>query len=125
MVEFVNDDSVLFTDNPQMMTTLEGMGFRRSRPRPNNAPDTNCPDPDGCEDALRAQLAELGIDAHHFKGKETLQKMLDEAKERVSNGEEPDELEALKKEAISLGIKPSHNATVNSLRRRIGEKRSR
>ena len=42
--------------------------------------DANCPDPDGCEDALRAEAARLGIKLHHNNSTKTIRKKIDEYK---------------------------------------------
>jgi len=84
----------------------------------------NCAD-GTCEDALRAKLLEHGINAHHFKSRENLQKMLDDVEKKKAEGKEVDtELETLKGEARECGIKIGGFDTVKSLKKKIAESNS-
>ena len=50
--------------------------------------NARCPDPTGCEDALRAEAAELGIQLHHAKRSTSIKRKInDHKKEIVDVGE--------------------------------------
>lgn len=80
-------DSKATTDSEWLAQHLKKLGLTVEVSNAKNEEkkyDVKCPDPDGCEDALRAEAAALGLKPHWNAKTETIRLMIEDHKKKMS-----------------------------------------